>query len=232
MSIAGPGKIIQDGLVLYLDASNTKSYVSGSTTWTDISRTGNNGTLTNGPSFSGSNGGVIVFDGSNDYVAGPTFTGLGSSNRTVDVWFQVRSLSATSTSERILTLVTDDTSTDTPALTFAYSNTLSSLSAGFGGTPYNGYVSNFNFTLSTWINLVASITGNNIVVYKDSILIGSATNSGAVGANPILYLGRYNNFYSQYADIIISSCKIYNRALSATEVLQNYNVEKKKFGLS
>jgi hypothetical protein len=108
---------------------------------------------------------------------------------------------------------------------------LSSLTAGFGGSPYNGYVG-VNFTLSTWLNLTATITGNNISAYKDGILIGGTTNSGGVGANPILSIGRYNNHYGQYADTIISSCKIYNRALSATEVLQNYNVEKKKFGLS
>jgi hypothetical protein len=231
MSYNTGAKVVTSGLVLCLDAGNSKSIVSGSSTWFDLSRNGNNGTLTNGAFFSGSNGGIVSFDGTNDYVAGPTFTGLGSSNRTADVWFQVRSLSAPSTAERILTLVTDDTSTDTPALTFAYSNTVSSLSAGFGGSPYNGYVSNFSFTLSTWINLVATITGNNIVVYKDNILIGSATNSGAVGANPILYLGRYNNFYSQYADIIISNIKIYNRALSVEEVRQNYNATKKRFGL-
>jgi uncharacterized delta-60 repeat protein len=54
--------------VLYLDAANTKSYVSGSTTWNDISRGGNNGTLTNGPTFNSANGGSIVFDGVDDYI--------------------------------------------------------------------------------------------------------------------------------------------------------------------
>ena len=62
-------KIVTDGLVLYLDAANSKSYVSGSTTWNDISRSGINGTLVNGPTFTGSNGGSIVFDGVNDYVS-------------------------------------------------------------------------------------------------------------------------------------------------------------------
>jgi hypothetical protein len=56
-------KIIQDGLVLYLDAANTKSYPTTGTTWTDLSRSGNNGTLINGPTFNSGNGGSIVFDG-------------------------------------------------------------------------------------------------------------------------------------------------------------------------
>ena len=59
--------IITDGLVLYLDAANTKSYVSGSTTWTDLVGL-NNGTLINGPTFNSANGGSIVFNGVNNYV--------------------------------------------------------------------------------------------------------------------------------------------------------------------
>jgi hypothetical protein len=69
MSFHYSPKIITEGLVLYLDAANTRSYVSGSTTWNDISRSGNNGTLINGPTFNSGNGGSIVFDGVNDYVA-------------------------------------------------------------------------------------------------------------------------------------------------------------------
>jgi hypothetical protein len=69
MSTVGGGvNIITDGLVLYLDAANTKSIVSGSTTWNDLSRSGNNGTLVNGPTFNSGNGGSIVFDGLDDYM--------------------------------------------------------------------------------------------------------------------------------------------------------------------
>ena len=60
--------IITDGLVLYLDAANTKSYPGSGTTWRDLSKSQLNGTLTNGPTFNSSNGGSIVFDGVDDYV--------------------------------------------------------------------------------------------------------------------------------------------------------------------
>jgi hypothetical protein len=230
MSYYNGPTIVTNGLVMYLDAANNKSYTGNGTAWGDLSGNNNNGTLTGGPTYSSANGGGIAFDGTDDYVAGPTFTGLGSSNRTIDVWFQIRSLPLSGT-KRILSLVTDDTSTDTPALTIGYSTSLSSLNAGFGGSPYNGYVSNLNFTLSMWTNLTVTITGNNIVIYKNTISVGSATNSGTVGSNPILHLGRYNNFYSQYGDIIISNAKIYNRALSASEIIQNYNATKGRFGL-
>jgi hypothetical protein len=66
-TLSGGPNIVTDGLVLNLDAANIKSYVSGSTTWRDLSRSGNNGTLTNGPTFNAGNGGSIVFDGIDDY---------------------------------------------------------------------------------------------------------------------------------------------------------------------
>ena len=70
-------KIITDGLVLALDAGNTKSYPGSGTVWTDLSGNNNTGTLTNGPTFNAANGGSIVFDGTNDYVTLPISTTSG-----------------------------------------------------------------------------------------------------------------------------------------------------------
>ena len=64
---AGPN-VVEDGLVLALDAGNTQSYPGSGTAWTDISGKGNNGTLTNGPTYSSADGGAIVFDGINDHI--------------------------------------------------------------------------------------------------------------------------------------------------------------------
>ena len=68
MSTLQSGHIITDGLVIALDAANTKSYPGSGTTWSDLSGNSNNGTLTNGPTFNSGNGGSIVFDGTNDYI--------------------------------------------------------------------------------------------------------------------------------------------------------------------
>jgi hypothetical protein len=86
--------MVTDGLVLYLDAANTKSYISGSTIWNDISTGGNNGSLTNGPTFNNGNGGSIVFDGTNDYVnLGSTlnFSNYNSSGFTISFWVKINS---------------------------------------------------------------------------------------------------------------------------------------------
>ena len=91
MSVSGPGRVIDNGLVLYLDASNNKSIVSGSNTWFDVSRNGNNGTLTNGPAYSSANGGSIVFDGTNDFVTGSNSSdfAFGTGNFTVSYWMYI-----------------------------------------------------------------------------------------------------------------------------------------------
>ena len=68
MSIAGGPDIVENGLVLHLDAADSNSYPGSGTVWTDLSGNGYNGTLTNGPTFSSSNRGGIVLDGTNDYI--------------------------------------------------------------------------------------------------------------------------------------------------------------------
>ena len=68
MSLSHLPKIVTNGLVLCLDASDIKSYPKSGTTWFDRSGNGNNGTLVNGVGYSSGNGGVLAFDGVDDYV--------------------------------------------------------------------------------------------------------------------------------------------------------------------
>jgi hypothetical protein len=89
-TLSGGPNIVVDGLVLYLDAANQYSYVSGSTAWNDLSRSNNNGTLINGPTFNSANGGSIVFDGIDDYVSFVSNPSL-TNQITVEVWIQLSS---------------------------------------------------------------------------------------------------------------------------------------------
>lgn len=227
--VAYYGDIVTNGLILNLDAAKQDSYPRTGSVWRDISTQNRTGSLINGPIFGSNNGGNFTLDGVDDYANLGTFTGLGSSNRTLDVWFQVITLSP-SGNERIVAFPTNDTSTDTPAFTLGYSTTTASLNMGTGGTPFNGYVTFTSFSLSTWTNAVALVNGSSVSVYKDGVLANTVTNTGEVGANPIGYIGRYNNFYGQYGNILIASVKLYNRNLSTQEITQNYNATKTRFG--
>jgi hypothetical protein len=79
--------------------------------------------------------------------------------------------------------------------------------------------------------LTGVITSNSISVYQNSTLINTVTNTGPVGSNPLGFISRYNAHYGQYSNSRVSNVKIYNRALSFNEVLQNYNATKTRYGL-
>jgi hypothetical protein len=228
--IRGP-QIVTNGLTLYLDAANRKSYPRTGTTWRDLSGNNNNGTLNNFGAqtfFSNEVGGSIIFDGSDDYVSLGNFTGIGTSNRTICVW--TKSTSTVYAGRRPVTFATDDTSTDTPSYTLVLAGTRADLS--WGGSPYDGTVTYNSYVIGTWVFLVTTInTSKTGVAYVNGLSVGTVTSTGTIGANSVGYLGRYNGFYGQYFQGSIANFSLYNRVLSASEVLQNYNATKTRFGL-
>ena len=227
-------KIVTDGLVLYLDAANTKSYVSGSTTWNDISRGGNNGTLVNGPTFSSQNGGSIVFDGVNDYVDTANSTGLNFTNTsgTVSLWFK------TSVANTFLIAKNMDSTGGWGVLIDASGIPLfEAKNNASGASAFYRYV-NVTGTNNVWHNIVAAFTtstsvvaNNTVSMYFDGVLNQSALTQVLVyGGNTAgtIQLGRRTS--GGYFNGNISNVQIYNRLLSANEVLQNYNATKARFG--
>jgi hypothetical protein len=214
--------IVNNGLVLCLDAANTKSYVSGSTTWMDLSRSGINGTLTNGPIFSSTNGGSIMFDGVDDYVSTNYNTAL--NNFTVCVWFRVPD-STNAAARRIL---------DKNYITGFWlgKNTSGAANSWGGGVlesspPYGRYLT---LTDSQWHFLTSIRSGTTHTLYGDGI---TNTTSGTVSSTALntenLFIGIENGGSLQQLKGNIAQILIYNRDLSITEVLQNYNATKARY---
>jgi Concanavalin A-like lectin/glucanases superfamily len=228
MSTVGGGvNIVTNGLVLYLDASNTKSYVSGSTTWNDVSRSENNGTLTNGPTFNSGNGGSIVFDGSNQYVSIGVNSITGSSAFTLCGWLNVKTHSNYG-----IALFMGTASTSQSAfigyVRTAQVGTTNSIGGGLFGVNYgSGILQNtgFHYVCLTYNGGAGGI----MVVYVDGINRVSGTTTANIGTTS-LRMGSSNTGTFIYNGNIAQS-SIYNRALSASEVLQNYNATKSRFGL-
>jgi hypothetical protein len=209
---AGLGRAVQSGLILYLDAANSKSIVSGSTTWTDISRNGNNGTLTGGPTYNGANGGTIVFDGTDDYVNCGTITTGGKI--TVNAWIKF-SIAA---NQHIV-----DSSSNTWHLALLDTNR----PYFWNGTTYHTAAQ--ALSTSTWY-MITGVQGSTLDVYVNGGLSQSLASNLNVGSGNV-NIGRWQSGTRPYNGNI-AQVSIYNRALSATEVLQHYNMEKKRFGLS
>jgi len=227
-------KIITNGLVLSLDAANNKSYPGSGTTWTDLSGNNNTGTLTNGPTFSSANGGSIVFDGTNDYV-GFTYNSIFNppSNISVSLWGRL-----TVNNASIRTLIELSVSTD--ELYFIYwRGDLSPKRWWYGLRQSNNtYVetnsTSTDFSINTWYNLalVADSSTGLFSFYINGILDNSIAYNGTLKQTASsLSIGADAGASRRYLIGNISNTLIYNRALSATEVLQNYNATKNRFGL-
>jgi hypothetical protein len=234
MSAFGGPNIIDDGLVLYLDAANVDSYPGSGTTWTDITRGGNNGTLTNGPTFNTGNGGSIVFDGVNDYVdcggnVKPTVaisvntwiyfnSSFGVGNRYLSDWHQ------NNTQDRWIFYTTG-----TNQISW-YIDTV--------GQPEGGTTA-YTITLNTWVNLCgtydSTISGgiNAQKFYVNGQLYASSNKINSLNTGSITSTIKLGGQVSAggYLNGRISTTQIYNRALSAQEILQNYNATKSRFGL-
>ena len=221
----GGGNIVTDGLVLYLDAANSKSIVSGSTRWNDLSRSNNKGTLLNGPSFNYGNGGSIVFDGTNNYVdCGNILNNL--TNITYEIWFN------TIASSPYDSLIEKDRAPWVSAALHLYSGKIGWVVGNITGAPYSTNVtSDLLYNDGNWHHAVGTYNENTINLFVDGVL-QSTTNS----TTPIVYSSRkfqigfhFESF--SYYDGKISVARVYNRALSSQEVLQNYNATKGRYGL-
>tara|TARA_R110000868_G_scaffold353315_1_gene614577 strand:+ start:81 stop:752 length:672 start_codon:yes stop_codon:yes gene_type:complete len=216
-------KIGTDGLALYLDAANTKSYVSGSTTWSDLSRSGNNGTLVNGPTFNSESGGSLFFDGTNDYVNGSCT--LDGQNITINLWCYP------TTSGVFRTPITNQIS-DGVMIGYAIQQRNDStfwMTIGTWGVSGDRVI-NIPYSINQWINLSMTYNGTTITAYRNGILFGT-TPSTRIFTSGNLIIGAGHSGLIEYFSGNISQTSIYNRVLTPQEILQNYNATKGRFGL-
>jgi hypothetical protein len=220
MSFSHSPRIATSGLVFYLDAANPQSYPGSGTTWRDLSGNGNNGTLNNSPGFNSDNGGSIVFDGSDDYVTFPVITNTIFS---IDFWYKMGGNDGT----------------------YGYfassgSNGLAISEGGGGdGLVYGKFYywqGNANVladipSTTDWnhICVLINTSTNNIDLYGNGIILGNFTVSATTPS--VSDIGRFVGGNSHFLKGNLASYKIYNRALSASEVLQNYESTKARFGL-
>ena len=228
--------MIQDGLVLSLDASDRNSYVSGSTTWFDVSGNNNSGSLVNGPTFSSANGGSFVFNGSTSYVNVPSLNYTAGSSYTLNTWV-LNNWTLTGQNTAPFPMILRDGNSGGNRL-------LMGIKIGSGpNLGFNIYMSN-NGALETnnttqpinniWYNIVATYTAGTASLYSNATLLSqisspTITFAGTNNAGIRIADGSVsgNNFWSGSISVV----QAYNRALSATEILQNYNALKSRFGL-
>ena len=228
-------RIISENLEFYIDAANSRSYPGSGTTWSDLSGNGNTGTLVNSPAFSTDNLGYLSFDGTNDHVTIPS-TALSSGNElTFSIWNYGYLPLVTSTvvyfvngsSVRMLST----------HLTWSDGNIYFDAGDGSGGSYDRIYKSAFiggEYVHLGWHNWVftKNSSAGTMKIYRDGELwhsgsgltrpIGTATGTAYIGTTSPT--GAFHKGY-------ISNVSLFDRALSDTEVAQNFNAHRGRFGV-
>ena len=217
---AGPNNV-SDGLVFQLDAANLRSY-SGSGITANGLISGIGGTLVNGVGFGSTSNGFFIFDGSNDYVNIPSASFIyGSSPRTMMSWSRITYNNGSTYAS------------------FAYGNPANNQAffiGVYGLNPFCGAwandltATNTFISLNTWFHTTCVYDGTTAFLYINGILATSASKGWNTTDVNRAYLGRQID-NGQYWTGHIAQVQLYNRVLSATEVLQNFNAARNRFGI-
>jgi len=218
----GYENLVTSGLTLNLDAGWTNSY-SGTTSWRDISGNGKTGTLTNGPAFNSGNTGSIYFDGTDDFCVVPSSSLNGLSSGSISVWVKFLNLNF----QYVLSLPNSSGNNGFDIL--IENGKLDSYLQALNSAGSTG--SQFVPKLGIWYNIVTTYDGTTHKLFVNGILISSVGRSGTI-QNGIgqTFLGRFSSGFGAYSNNYTSNAQLYNRALSQTEILQNYQLYKNRFG--
>ena len=224
MALAHSPKIVTDGLVLCLDASDGKSYSGSGTTWTDRSGNTNNVTLVNGVGFGSNNGGVLTFDGVNDHATAGNFFNYQAF--TINLWVNPGSTQA----QYAGILDNNHTGAQNWVLQQNSTNQNQYNFLVLGASAQNSATGNFNLTAGVWVNLTFTYDGTKVRGYNNGVLFATG---GALGttinySNQSFNIGRWGGG-GRYWEGEYGSLHAYNAALTAAEVLQNYNATKGRF---
>jgi hypothetical protein len=221
--------IVTSGLVLNLDAGNLNSYPGSGTTWTDLSGNGNNGTLVNGPTYSGANRGSIVFDGTNDNIqlAGTNFS---LNTMTISAW----NYSSNYIQNGFMFEKTTNGIVNTQySLFYNGDNTIYYRTKAVSTEDLVVNTTTAGVVNSLWNNVVATFDGTIKRIYVNGILAAtSATLSGTITQNTTgsAFIGIFGGGGYPFNGRIAQT-QLYNRALTPEEVSQNFNALRGRYGI-
>lgn len=235
--------IVTDGLILYLDAANTKSYPGSGTTWFDLSGKNNHFTLYNGPTYTNN---VITLDGTNDYISSVNNLDLSNTNA-VTILFYIKATTY-GTAVKILYELSTNFNSRTDSFVAAFSDNSAGqdyevIASVKGNVGYN--IASYNKTMLNDLQWHQHTIIHDTTQPITEVLMYGNGQPGPVIQNPLTGYSsnNTNNFGNQpfyigsragtsfFSPISIGSIQIYNRTLSATEIQQNYNATKTRYGL-
>lgn len=235
--------IVTNGLVMYLDAANSKSYVSGSTVWNDLTENKNNVSLINGPTYNNSNAGKIVLDGADDYISIPFASSLNTSDFTWQsfhyyktdnnplqgLWWSAQGIFG---GTKNFVMAYRDIGLSSVFFRIDTQNPVAYTSTNFG-TQFNGFGSTAGPIVGKWVFTTIVKNGSNFKLYwNDGILMWDVNIPDwniVTLSLPITFGIRFIPVVTSNMDI--SNILMYNRSLNTDQIQQNYNALKWRYGL-
>lgn len=227
--------IATEGLVFCLDAANVRSYPKAGTVWTDLAG-GNNGTLTNGPTFDSENGGTIIFDGANDYIDifdNGFLTELGDSDKaTLCLWIK---FTGNIGYEEIFS--TKPFNSNALRLYLYPSNGINKINLWAAGAGHHTtFVSDEGVVTDTWYFICVTLDGSFQLYVNGETWSGTSGGSGT-GSLPntnfqysdAQYIGKFVQGPGPELNGNISNIMLYKRVLSVDEIRQNYQATLGRF---
>jgi hypothetical protein len=228
MGIAYNTSIVRNGLALYIDAANVKSYPGTGTTWSDLSGNGNNGTI-NGATYDSSNNGRFLFDNTNDVVTIPNSASLNpTTGLTIASWVIFDADSQD--------FIFEKGNVNTQFSLFSHSTDIVFRTFHSGDTSYHTQglsKSSVGVINGQWHNIVGSWNGTTKTIYVDGVLRNSVSKSGSlVTTTPGASVGRFGGTTAGYwFGGSISSVSVYNKGLSESEIQQNFEALRGRYGI-
>ena len=216
--------VVQDGLVLNLDAGKFYSYPKSGTAWTDLSGNGNTGTLSaTSIGYNSANGGSLTFDGTDDFVSVANSNSLNPSTNTLICWAK-----------------SDNVNWNVDGCLISKRDVFIMHPNGQSKTVSYYYRLNENWSqqeitisnITIWNMYACSWDGTSINAYLNGALINSGVKTGPLNTTDTgaLEIGK-DDTLSRYLDGNISQVSIYNRALTSGEITQNFNATRSRFGI-
>ena len=217
----GPN-IVTDGLKFAIDAGSGRSYPGSGTTTTNIIN-GASGTLTNGVGFVSNNGGAFDFDGTDDFILFPDDTNLNSQTITMESW------SYLNTTIQQNSFLFEKGLVNTQYSNFFEGTIFVFRTMGLSTTSFN--IASGLLSANSWNHIVCTYASGTKRIYLNGVQVGSVTGlTGTISTNANgPRIGAHSSGY--YLDGEIAISRVYTKALTAAEILQNYNAQKSRFGL-
>ena len=211
--------IVSDNLAVHYDAGNTNSYPRTGTTWKDL-KANADATLTNGPVFSSSYGGMMTFDGTNDYATSGSITLSYPTGFTVEVVAKFNSISG---AQALLTFNNTGLGKYINFYKGGGAGMRWEVNAGQSITGTN------NLTAGVWYHFTGVYDGTTARLYRNGVLEASAPLSSTTSTTTNFVLGAFDNTSIYPFNGNMAIARFYTRPLSASEVLQNYNATRLRF---